>query len=36
MAVPVWIWGIVLIIFGSTGNNLGNNLVSHAHTLAKK
>jgi Magnesium transporter NIPA len=32
---PLWVLGVVLIIFGSVGNNLGNNLVSLAHKVRK-
>jgi hypothetical protein len=31
MAFPVWVIGVILILLGSTGNNLGSNLVSLAH-----
>jgi hypothetical protein len=31
MAFPEWIYGVILIIIGSLGNNLGNNLVSLGH-----
>lgn len=36
MAFPLWVAGVVLIIVGSTGNNLGNNLVSYAHEETKQ
>ena len=32
---PMWILGVVLILLGSLGNNLGNNLVSLAHKESK-
>ena len=28
---PIWVLGVVLVIIGSLGNNLGNNLVSLGH-----
>ena len=31
-----WIYGIILVIVGSIGNNLGNNLVSLGHTIEQK
>eukprot|EP00597_Dinobryon_sp_UTEXLB2267_P018650 CAMPEP_0201101984 /NCGR_PEP_ID=MMETSP0812-20130820/15569_1 /ASSEMBLY_ACC=CAM_ASM_000668 /TAXON_ID=98059 /ORGANISM="Dinobryon sp., Strain UTEXLB2267" /LENGTH=481 /DNA_ID=CAMNT_0047359265 /DNA_START=39 /DNA_END=1484 /DNA_ORIENTATION=- len=31
MAFPEYVIGVILVIFGSLGNNLGNNLVSLAH-----
>jgi len=31
MAFPEYIIGVILVIFGSLGNNLGNNLVSLSH-----
>lgn len=38
MAFPSWVLGVILIILGSLGNNLGNNLVSlgHAETNDQK
>mmetsp|Transcript_12560 Transcript_12560/g.12184 ORF Transcript_12560/g.12184 Transcript_12560/m.12184 type:complete len:569 (-) Transcript_12560:491-2197(-) len=33
---PTWVIGVILVIVGSLGNNLGNNLVSLAHTQTKK
>lgn len=32
---PQWVIGVILVIVGSLGNNLGNNLVSLAHTQNK-
>jgi magnesium transporter len=32
---PLWVLGVLLIVFGSIGNNLGNNLVSLAHKARK-
>lgn len=31
MSFPQWCYGVILIIIGSLGNNLGNNLVSLGH-----
>lgn len=31
-----WIFGIILVIIGSIGNNLGNNLVSLGHSIDQK
>jgi hypothetical protein len=36
MAFPMWVLGVILILIGSLGNNLGNNLVSLAHTQTKE
>lgn len=33
---PMWILGVILILLGSLGNNLGNNLVSLAHKESKE
>ena len=35
-AFPMWILGVILILLGSLGNNLGNNLVSLAHKESKE
>ena len=32
---PMWVLGVILILLGSLGNNLGNNLVSLAHKETK-
>ena len=32
----IWVLGVCLIIIGSLGNNLGNNLVSYDHKLKQK
>jgi hypothetical protein len=36
MGTPLWVLGVVLIIIGSIGNNLGNNLVSLGHKRKKE
>jgi hypothetical protein len=36
MAFPLWVLGIILIIAGSLGNNLGNNLVSLDHAQKRE
>ena len=33
---PIWVLGVILILLGSLGNNLGNNLVSLAHKESKE
>lgn len=35
MGVPMWVVGVILILFGSIGNNFGNNLVSLGHKETK-
>eukprot|EP01035_Chromulina_nebulosa_P065735 gene65735-89936_t len=36
MAFPEWVIGVILIIVGSLGNNLGNNLVSLDHSQKRQ